>query len=178
MTKNNTALSQPAECPVCDEHTVRETWETETFLFGESEEISALVPTMHCQSCGFVFTDRRAEVLRHDAVCQHQRLLTPSEITEVRKDLGMSRRDFALAFGIPRASMDRWESGKQIQNTSLDTLLRALRNKAIAARLDRRRIQHVSAEVVVKFPTLSRTPQLLDHAKARAEVFQLRACSH
>jgi len=177
MPELTTNSESATECPVCDSHDVHESWQTEVFRFGETDDISVELPTLVCRSCEFMFTDQRAEVLRHEAVCKHQNLLTPSEIIKVRKDLQMSRREFALAFGIPRASMDRWETGKQIQNTSLDSLLRALQNKATAARLDRRKASRRSEPVVVQFPALAKAPEILHNAQERAEGFMLRACA-
>jgi putative zinc finger/helix-turn-helix YgiT family protein len=164
-------------CPVCDASGLIETMELQRFPYGdEGTELIVEVPVAKCSSCGFEFLDSRAEVLRHEAVCAHEGLLTPAQIKQVRSKLGMTRRQFAEAFGIPRASMDRWETGKLLQNKSLDTLLRALENPGTAVRLDRRAHQAPAATgTVVQFPTLERSFEALAEAQSRQTQFRLRA---
>jgi DNA-binding transcriptional regulator YiaG len=154
--------------------------ELETFPYGQDGVgLSVTVPVMTCGSCGFSYSDARAEKLRHAAVCAHEGLLNPAEIKSIRDGLGMSRELFSEAFGIPRASMERWENGKLIQNTSLDTLLRALADKSTATRLDRRSItsaRSVGHEArAVRFRTLGSDPQKFSAIQHRADLFKLRA---
>lgn len=84
------------------------------------------VPAISCGDCGRIRTDRRADAVRHAAVCEHQGLLTPERIKAIRKDRGMSRQEFSEAYCIPPASMERWENGKLLQNRSMDKFLRAI----------------------------------------------------
>lgn len=84
------------------------------------------VPATVCAECGRARTDRRAEVARHAAVCRHQGLLEPERIKAIRKNQRMTRQEFSDAYGIPPASMERWENGKLLQNRSMDKLLRAI----------------------------------------------------
>lgn len=118
------------------------------------------IPYIECVSCGYCFPDERAESLRHAAACAHFKLLTPAEIRDVRQALRLSRREFDEAFGIPPASMERWENGRLMQSRSMDTLLRALQNPSTAARLDRRILRSVGREstsnvIEVSFGALS-----------------------
>ena len=84
------------------------------------------VPAISCGDCGRIRADRRADAVRHAAVCEHQGLLTPERIKAIRKDRGMSRQEFSEAYCIPPASMERWENGKLLQNRSMDKFLRAI----------------------------------------------------
>lgn len=164
-------------CPLCESQDIDEVTKIERVPYGDAcDVIDVRVPVLTCKSCNFSFTDRRAEVLRHAAVCKAQGLLSPVEVRSVRESLGMSRKEFNEAYGIPPASMNRWENGKLFQNVSLDTLLRALQNKATADRLDRRRVVSEGATgVVCVFPTLQRQPELLCRALERQAGFKLRA---
>src|SRR5687768_14182288 len=121
MRKNRQVT--PAECPNCDSIELAENEVLESFPFGEDEVIiQALVPMISCARCGFSYTDERAERARHAAACAHEGLLTPAEIKMLRVNLGLSRKEFNEAFGIPPASMERWENGRLLQNRSMDTL--------------------------------------------------------
>ena len=169
-----------AGCPACDcPAAPAESLQTETVYFGDDrEEISVSVPVRTCIECGFEFTDLRAEQIRRDAVYRHQDLLTPDEIASVRTSLGMSRRAFSEAFGIPTASMERWEKGRLFQNKSSDTLLRMLQDPAIARRFDRRLREEAAAPnnvvVAVEFRPRYLSPLQVEDAEARAANFRLR----
>jgi DNA-binding transcriptional regulator YiaG len=145
-------------------------------LDDEGDYFEVEVPVVRCDSCGFQFTDQRAERLRHEGACRHEGLLTPAEIKEIRAGLQMTRSEFDAAFGIPPASMERWENGRLLQNRSMDSLLRALTNPITAARLDRRtkKLAEVVEDNVVKFPTLASANRLRE-ASMLAETFELRA---
>ena len=164
------------DCPACAGSTsdiiVREKVPVDEFgAFFEVE-----VPVVTCAACGFQFTDQRAEELRHEAACRHEGLLTPSEIREIRRAVNMTRVEFDAAFGIPPASMERWENGRLLQNRSMDSLLRALQNPATATRIDRRAktlVETGCAENVLKFPALA-SSQRLKEASILADDFDLR----
>ncbi len=154
----------------------------ETIPYGDDgRTFQVEVPVVFCLDCGNGFTDQRAERLRQAAYLRHVGLLTPEEVKSVRTGLGMTRREFDEAYGIPPASMDRWENGRLTQNRSMDTLLRALLNRATAARLDRRVVpQHTSNEddkvVWGRFGRLAAaTPDEQEDLLRRSGEFKLRA---
>jgi putative zinc finger/helix-turn-helix YgiT family protein len=129
----------PGAACSCGTGSVEERWVVETIPYGDGEDTFEVeVPVIHCLGCDRGFTDQRAERLRHAAFCNALGLLAPDEVKEIRSSLGMSRREFDEAFGVPPASMERWENGRIMQNRSMDTLLRALRSPATAVRVDRR----------------------------------------
>jgi DNA-binding transcriptional regulator YiaG len=154
----------------------------ETIPYGDGDDTFQVeVPVIYCLDCELGFTDQRAERLRHAAFCRHQGLLAPADVKALRDSLAMSRREFDEAFGIPPASMERWENGRLIQNRSLDTLLRALSNPATATRVDRRVVKKTPNEIhgnVIhgRFGALASRPAA-DQADAirRRDQFRLRA---
>jgi len=52
-------------------------------------------------------------------------LLTPAEIRQKRKDLGLSQQDLADSLQVAMETVSRWETGAQMQQRSLDGFLRA-----------------------------------------------------
>jgi DNA-binding transcriptional regulator YiaG len=174
-------------CPNCEDQ-VRETFVTEQIPLDDDDPDSffeAEVPVLTCTVCGYAFTDHRAEVIRHAAFCAARDMLSPSEIRALRERLGMTRKEMHDAFGIPPASLDRWEHGRLIQNTSMNTLLRALEDADTAARLDRRPKPGAATTesagaaadnnvIYVNFPALQAQRGSLEEAQRRQAKFGLR----
>lgn len=152
---------------------------TERVKLSDSEYFEVEVPVVSCGDCGFEFTDHRAERLRHAAACRYEGLLTPNEVKAIREALGMTRKVFGEAFGIPPASMERWENGKLMQNKSMDSLLRGLRIPGVAAALDRRKVTTVAGDnnvIYINFSALSLRSDLeQEDAVKRARSFSLQA---
>lgn len=178
------ATSTSTCCPACKSADMQEMIESETFPYGEDGiEITAKIPVMRCRSCGFAYTDQRAELARHAAVCAHMGLLSPIEIQHIRKTvLGMSREAFHAAYGLSSASMERWENGKLFQNEAADTLIRALQSPDVARQLDRRRARtgvysaRTCGDNVIwgRFPNLEKSPSRAEDALTRSRGFSLR----
>ncbi|MCY4060668.1 MAG: helix-turn-helix domain-containing protein [Gammaproteobacteria bacterium] len=84
------------------------------------------IPVRRCKSCGFEFTDREAEEIKHEAVCRHLGLLSPNGIRAIRGMHGMSRAAFSKVSGIGEATLNRWENGLLVQNRANDRFLRLL----------------------------------------------------
>lgn len=165
----------------CGTGRTEERYVTETIPYGDGDDTFQVeVPVIHCLDCDLGFTDQRAERLRHAAFCRHQGFLAPADVKALRDSLAMSRREFDEAFGIPPASMERWENGRLIQNRSMDTLLRALANPATANRVDRRIVRRAPTEtngnvITGKFGALAAKPNA-EQADAirRRDEFRLR----
>lgn len=118
-------FDEPA-CPNCGSTETSSRMESQVFEYGAGTDaamLTASVPQITCATCGFVFTDFRAEEARHDAVCLHVGVLSPRQIRAIRSSYEMGQSEFADLTGIGRASMGRWESGQLIQNRSTDNLL-------------------------------------------------------
>jgi putative zinc finger/helix-turn-helix YgiT family protein len=129
MTMSNTRGLENL-CPSCDFAGIEERQEDQEFSYGIGNEqvtLKATLPVFICPNCDFAFSDERGEIARHAAVCGHLGLLTPAEIVEIRKNLSLSRIEFAELTGIGIASLQRWETGSQIQSKSNDKLIRLMR---------------------------------------------------
>jgi DNA-binding transcriptional regulator YiaG len=169
-------------CGMCGAKAVTETWEMQSFPFGEGDDVAELhvhVPVLTCQSCCFAFTDDRAAAIRHDEACRHQGLVTPAEIKRVRgRVYGLSRKEFDKVFGVSEASLERWENRKLFPSKQATSLFRLLADRSLGQKL----IDEVSAlrtsatttgpggDLKSKFRALTDSPTL----RAQASSFRLR----
>jgi putative zinc finger/helix-turn-helix YgiT family protein len=160
-------------CDGCGQRCVRVSFQEQRFIYGsgaEAIELAARVPVWRCQHCGHGYTDGDAEDYRHEAVCRHLRVLSPSEIRNIRKFHKLSQAEFARITGFGPASLKRWETGALIQNQSADRLLRLLAgDPEIMRRLFalETRTTSVSAEAIFR-------TEISDKSRAEAKVFTLR----
>lgn len=175
---------QAVSCPICAGSIVTETFEIEEFPVGDKEPVtaSALVPVLTCSACSFAFTDARAEPLRHDAACSALGLLTPGEIRAVRSLYNMNRREFAAAFHIGHASLERWENRKLMIGGQSNFYVRALADPQVGLRLlgaaaAKKPIEAETAEtnvIRVDFTALKSSPAKLLAAVDRQKRFSLQ----
>ncbi len=158
--------SAQAECPACGSKDVLSTVHVDEFQYGEKESaatLSASILVHHCESCGLSFTTEESSEARHDAVCRHLGVLTPSEVRAVREHYGLSQADFSELSKIGKASLARWESGLLVQNQANDNLLYLLTFEENVARL-KDRIQSRKAE---SGPPMANSNVIPFHAKFR-----------
>lgn len=67
-------------------------------------------------------------------------LLTPDEIKEIRKRLGLNQVEMAQLLGVGDKSYTRWETGASIQNKSNDNLIRLVsQNPGLLTQLEAQR---------------------------------------
>jgi putative zinc finger/helix-turn-helix YgiT family protein len=135
------------ECPNCGSMRIDTRIIKDKFQYGsgaKAVELEALVPFRKCPDCGFEFTDSEAEDLRHEAVCRHLGVMTPTEIFALRKNYGLTRAEFAERSRIGEASLARWETGELIPNPANDCYLYLLSFPENLERLENRyRVQPV-----------------------------------
>ena len=132
-------------CPECESTLIETKIQSDTFLYGiepESVQITATIPVNKCRDCGFEWLDHLAEVAKHDAVCRHLGLLTPTDITAIREKHGLSKIKFADLTRIGIATISRWERGILLQSPGYDNFLRLLSHSDNVIRL--RGINHSS----------------------------------
>ncbi|MGF6240364.1 MULTISPECIES: helix-turn-helix domain-containing protein [Paraburkholderia] len=127
----NTTAEPRLVCPDCESDQVETRYERQSFEYGppgQSVTLTATVPVHYCRNpdCEEAFLGETAERIRHEAVCAHLGLLTPGAIKELRISKGGSASAFANATGIGTATLQRWESGAQLQSRSQDNFLRLL----------------------------------------------------
>ena len=77
-----------------------------------------------CFECGEVYPDAEANRAISQAFRLRAKLLTPQQIRANREALGLTQKQLASALRIAEATVSRWETGAQIQQGSLDGLMR------------------------------------------------------
>jgi putative zinc finger/helix-turn-helix YgiT family protein len=80
--------------------------------------------TPQCKKCRGVFPDAAAHRAITRAFLRKAKLLMPEQIRKYRESLHLTQKQLAAILGIAEASVSRWETGAQIQQRSLDNLLR------------------------------------------------------
>lgn len=126
-------------CPDCGGHNFTTVQHNDAFEYGAGdspETLHARVPVHCCDSCDFEFLGREGRLIKHEAVCRHLGLLTPTEIRSIRESHGMSRTAFAEVTGFGEGTLNRWENGSVIQNQEDDHYLRLLESPGILRRLN------------------------------------------
>ncbi|WP_133021508.1 hypothetical protein [Sphingomonas sp. PP-CE-1A-559] len=178
--KNALTDTARSSCIMCGGDSFTESVESESFPFGADEDIITVnVPVNTCVECDFSFTDFRAEEIRHDAACEHQNLLTPDRIREIRAVYGMNRRDFAAAFRIGHASLERWENRKLFISGQSSFYLLALENKEVGLSLlsianEPAKTKDESNVIHVDFSALSASSERYEKALKRRDLFSLK----
>ncbi len=135
---------QADSCPNCEGDNVSFEYRDEQFTYGANEdavELTAHVLVQKCDDCELEFTGDDADMIRHEAVCRHLGVLTPSEIVDIRKEYGLSRSEFAAITRLGEASLSRWEPGNGIQSAALDDYLYLLQQPQNFERIRKRRAQ-------------------------------------
>lgn len=127
-------------CPDCGGHSFSTVLHDDAFEYGAGESpvtLHARIPVHCCDSCDFEFLGREGRRIKHEAVCRHFCLLTPTEIQGIRESHGMSRTAFAEITGFGEATLNRWERGAVIQNRANDRYLRLVDSPEVLNRLKR-----------------------------------------
>ena len=126
-------------CPDCEGHSFTTVLHNDVFEYGSEDPpatLHAKVPVHCCDSCDFEFLGREGRLIKHEAVCRHLGLLTPTEIRSIRESHGMSRTEFAEVTGFGEATLNRWENGSVIQNRANDRFLRLVESHYVMAKLE------------------------------------------
>ena len=77
-----------------------------------------------CRNCGEVVLDTEASKQINQAFRRQAGLLTPEEIRQHRKALGLTQKELAERLSVAEETLSRWENGWQIQQRCLDKLMR------------------------------------------------------
>lgn len=142
-------LADRVTCAVCGSSKVTTKWLKDRFEYGSGDTAVYLeveIPVHSCVECSFEFTDQSADLLQHEAICRHLRLLTPLEVRAVRQN--MSRAEFSRQTGIGEASLNRWEKGTHFQNVAMDNFLYLLRSNRNLESLRKRNDKSEDMEAV------------------------------
>jgi putative zinc finger/helix-turn-helix YgiT family protein len=118
----------PWKCGQCGERTVRPaTIDYSTSIEHDGQTYEVRVPQLQvarCETCGGIVLDDEANERISEAFRAQLGLLTPAQIRHGRERLGLSHQQLANALGIAWTSLSRMETGGQIQQRTLDRLLR------------------------------------------------------
>lgn len=164
-------------CPLCGEKEVITYWDSFTFDYGSGEsatKLTAEVPVRRCETCDFDYLDENAERLKHEAVCQHLKVLSPAEIQRVREEYGMTRVRFARVTGLGEASLHRWENGLSVQTYANDRYLRLLTHKDNMRRLEMLENSGARSETTLWSKNCFRALNVTDRKLKEKESFRLR----
>ena len=77
-----------------------------------------------------------ARILQKSLASQYaesQGLLTPEQITSIRKSFGLNQEEFQEMLGVTGVTVCRWETGKVQQTRVVDNLMRLLSKYPFAA---------------------------------------------
>jgi putative zinc finger/helix-turn-helix YgiT family protein len=77
-----------------------------------------------CELCGAIVLDDEADKKITDALRQAAGLLSPEQIRRGREALGLTQKQLAHNLQVGEATLSRWETGGQLQQRSLDRLMR------------------------------------------------------
>jgi putative zinc finger/helix-turn-helix YgiT family protein len=88
---------------------------------------SVTVPDLEiprCSKCAAMVRDDAANRRISLTLRRQLGLLTPEQIRQNRESLGLTQKQLASRLGIAEATLSRWETGGQIQQRSMDKLMR------------------------------------------------------
>ncbi len=128
MTEAIKELPFPWPCSKCRQQAVkRVAFPYSADVSYDGRTYSVEVPELHaprCANCGAMILDDQANDQITDALRRQIGLLAPAQIRQNRESLGLKQRDFATLLGVGESTVSRWETGTQIQQKSLDRLMR------------------------------------------------------
>lgn len=118
----------PWKCGRCRQreiYPIEEAYTTEFVHDGRSYTVTVpSLRTYRCRNCGDVVLDIEADEQITRTFRRQAGLLTPEEIRQNRKKLGLTQEELAERLCVAEATLSRWENGWQIQQRSLDKLMR------------------------------------------------------
>lgn len=86
--------------------------------------VLAGLKVLRCDQCGAVVLDDEADERISRALRAEAGLLSPEEIRRGREALGLTQKQLAHSLQVGESTLSRWETGGQIQQRSLDRLMR------------------------------------------------------
>jgi len=95
----------------------------------DGRKYQVVIPALEvpqCGNCHAIAIDAVAEQAISDAFRRQAGLLTPEQIRQGRQHLGRTQQALADLIGVGVSTLSRWETGTQIQQRSLDRLLRVV----------------------------------------------------
>jgi DNA-binding transcriptional regulator YiaG len=84
-----------------------------------------------CGNCGELYFDSVSDAQISEGMRKHLKLLSPDEIREGIRSLGMNQKEFAELTEIAAETVSRWLSGAYIQSRALDKYMRMYFERAV-----------------------------------------------
>ncbi|MCY4051589.1 MAG: type II toxin-antitoxin system MqsA family antitoxin [Gammaproteobacteria bacterium] len=175
-TQHSQAEQQENTCPMCGTDRTITKWNPLVFNYGSGKtmvELSVRVPVRRCDACDFEYLDEESEHIKHNAVCQHLGVLTPTEIRGIRGQFDMTRAQFSQLTGIGEASLNRWENGLSIQSYAYDRYLRLVTVPNNSNYLEKF-LSPVNPSTTNLAGGKFRAIEITDHMQKQQQDFQLR----
>jgi len=118
------------QCAVCDSDRVKKIRRKFEARYNQMPVVVENVEMFRCEACGeeFFTPEQSRELSRQmkNRVREEQGLLSPEQIVEIRKRLGLSQSDLEDLFGLGEKVVTRWETGRVVQGRTADVALRLL----------------------------------------------------
>ena len=118
-------------CPACGAGMVERRSRLSLPVNGEEVAVPGAVH-LRCPSCQeVVLRYEDARRLGADAIAAYRRkhgLLSAGEMRAIRERFGLTQVEFAALLRLGANTLSRWESGRNVQTESMDTLLRLIRD--------------------------------------------------
>ena len=118
------------QCAVCDSDRVKKIRRKFEARYNQMSVVVENVEMYRCEACGeeFFTPEQSRELSRQmkNRVREEQGLLSPEQIVEIRKRLGLSQSDLEDLFGLGEKVVTRWETGRVVQGRTADVALRLL----------------------------------------------------
>jgi len=118
----------PRRCPECGKVEV----EPATIAYDAEVKHDGRLHTFHipalqvnkCASCGEILFSAVTDDLISDALRQHLGLLSPQQIRDALRFLGLKQKEFGERIGVAPETISRWITGTHIQSRAMDNLMR------------------------------------------------------
>ncbi len=117
------------QCPQCRNRSLAEVvlaeYKTELDHDGRAYTLTMReVPVLNCSECGSQALTRAASDMATVALREAAGLLSPEKIRAGRTQLRLTQKELAKHLDLAESTLSRWETGAQIQQRCMDTLLR------------------------------------------------------
>ena len=118
----------PRRCPECGKAEVRPaTIAHDAEVKHDGRLYDVAIPRLQvnqCGACGEVLFGNVADDQISQALREHLALLSPEQIHDALRTLGLRQKDLAERIGVAAETISRWMSGTQIQSRAMDNLMR------------------------------------------------------
>lgn len=118
-------------CPNCGSSMVRRSSTLKLPIHGEEVAVPH-VSHLHCTDCDERVLDigQSRDLHRRalDSYRERHGLLTADDIRLIREKYGLSQLGLAMLLKLGAVTLSRWESGRFVQSSSMDVLLRLIRD--------------------------------------------------